>query len=189
MPNSRWPWPLIFAATAQTAARADDAYPSRLVRLVVGFPAGSATDINARILADGLSRKMRQTVIVDNVPGAGGLIALNMVLRSKPDGYTVLVTPPSFAINKIVYKKRGSDPGLWVPVSLVATTPYLLDAQAVLLRLDGQGFDRAGQGPSRYDHLCFGRRRLFGAARRAADFAARRDHDGPRAVQRRGSCA
>src|SRR5215470_2446911 len=79
---------------ATAPARAQEAYPSRLVRIVVPYPAGGGTDTLARLLADQLGRKWGQSAIVENVGGAAGNIGAAEVARAAPDGYTLLVTSP-----------------------------------------------------------------------------------------------
>src|SRR3954452_15753111 len=74
-------------------------YPSRPVRLMVGFAAGQAIDILARLVGQSLSDRLGQQFIIENRPGAGGNIATEMVVRSAPDGYTLLVVGANNAIN------------------------------------------------------------------------------------------
>lgn len=126
-------------------ASAQQAFPAKPLRLVVPFPAGGPTDIVARPLAQLLSESLGQQVLVDNKGGAGGSIAADLVAKSPPDGYTMLMgTVGTQAINASLYKKLPYDPlkdftalGLAAsaPVALVvnASTPYktmqdLLDA-------------------------------------------------------------
>src|SRR5215813_6432662 len=71
------------------------AYPSRPVRIIVGFPAGSAPDIIARLIAQGLSERLGQQFVVENRPGAASNIATEAVVRAPPDGYTLLQFGPS----------------------------------------------------------------------------------------------
>jgi tripartite-type tricarboxylate transporter receptor subunit TctC len=72
-------------------AQAQDAYPSRTVTLVVPFPAGSGTDMSARLLAKDMAESLGQTVVVENRPGANGTLGAQMVARARPDGYTLLI--------------------------------------------------------------------------------------------------
>lgn len=100
--------------SAATQALAQDAvagYPSRTVTLVVPFPAGGATDITARLVAEGLSKKWGKSVVVENRPGAGGNLGSEYVARAAPDGYTlVLGVTGSHGINTSLYKNMRYDP-------------------------------------------------------------------------------
>jgi len=79
------------------------AYPTRPVRMIVGFPAGNAPDIVARIISQALSERLRQQVIVDNRPGAGSNIGTEVAVKSPPDGYTLLMAVGTNAINATLY--------------------------------------------------------------------------------------
>jgi len=109
------------------AARAQETYPDRPVRIVVPYPAGGGPDTLARLLADQLSRQWGQPIIVENVGGAAGNIGAAEVARAKPDGYTLLLTSPGpIATNGFLYKEMGYDPARWIPIALLATGPYVL---------------------------------------------------------------
>lgn len=104
----RW---ILGAAVCMTAAcvSAQEAYPSRPIRMVVAFTAGSSTDLMARIVANQMSIKLKQPVIVENRPGAGGAIAAGYVAKAPADGYTVLVHSGSYVIAPWLYKNLPYD--------------------------------------------------------------------------------
>ena len=80
-------------------------YPSRPLRIIVGYPAGIAPDVTARLIAQSLSERLGQQVVVDNRPGAGSNIAAEAVVRSAPDGYTLLVLTVTNTVNSTLYEK------------------------------------------------------------------------------------
>src|SRR5262249_13399641 len=90
---------LVCAALGFAAPAAADDYPSRPIRLMVGFAAGGPTDILARVMAQLLTQRLGQQVIVENRPGGGGNTATEAVINAAPDGYTVLVIATANAIN------------------------------------------------------------------------------------------
>lgn len=87
------------------SAAAAETYPSHPIRWVVGYPAGGTTDIIARIIGQRLTERLGQQVVIDNKPGAGNNIGTEAVLKSPPDGYTVLLVNPANAINTTLYQK------------------------------------------------------------------------------------
>src|SRR5579862_9977514 len=108
------------------AARADT-FPSRVVKLVVGFPPGGGADLACRIVADGLSQIWSQQVIVENRPGAGARIALDAVAHAAADGYTILLAPGSPLVQPLLFSKLTFDPAAdFAPVSLVGTYPNII---------------------------------------------------------------
>jgi tripartite-type tricarboxylate transporter receptor subunit TctC len=82
-----------------------ESYPSRPVHIIVGFPPGGATDINARLIGQWLSERLGQPFIIENRPGAGSNIGTELVAHAVPDGYTVLLAGPPTAINATLYEK------------------------------------------------------------------------------------
>jgi tripartite-type tricarboxylate transporter receptor subunit TctC len=92
----------VLAAAPRGAAGQD--YPARPVRLIVGFPPGTATDTDARLIAQSLSERLGQQFIVDNRTGAGTNIAVESVVRSDPDGYTLLMITVTNAVNATLYR-------------------------------------------------------------------------------------
>lgn len=117
----------VLLAIASSAAVAQ-AYPVKPVRMVVPFPAGGATDIVGRLIAQKLSESWGQQVIVDNRGGAGGTIGSDIAAKSAPDGYTMLVgTSSTHAIAPSLYSKLPYDPVRdFAPVTLVASATILL---------------------------------------------------------------
>jgi tripartite-type tricarboxylate transporter receptor subunit TctC len=102
-------------------------YPTRAVRVVVGFPPGGGVDINARLLAPKLSEFLGQQFVVDNKPGAGTNIANEFVAKAPPDGYTLLLNSSAVAINMSLYSNLGYDSLRdFAPVSLFSESPNVL---------------------------------------------------------------
>jgi tripartite-type tricarboxylate transporter receptor subunit TctC len=89
---------------------AEEAYPSRPVRLLVPYPAGGAVDIVARTLGDELTRRWGQSVVIENRPGAGGTIASQAAATAAPDGYTLILIASGHALSPYFYPKLTYDP-------------------------------------------------------------------------------
>jgi tripartite-type tricarboxylate transporter receptor subunit TctC len=117
------------AVSACAPAIAQDNYPSRPIRLIVGFTPGGATDLVGRRVAEKLSERLGQQVVVDNRPGASGIIGARLVGNAQPDGYTLLISGSSISIvgNLITEAKFDVARDLQ-PLALVATTPYVMVA-------------------------------------------------------------
>src|SRR6185437_3330884 len=113
-------------ALAVRAARAQN-YPSHVVKIVVPFPAGGTADVMPRVVADWLSRKWGQSVIIENKTGAAGNIGAESVANAAPDGYTLLsAPPPPLVINQNLYPKLGFDPLQFVPIVIIGRVPNAL---------------------------------------------------------------
>jgi tripartite-type tricarboxylate transporter receptor subunit TctC len=114
--------------SAATGAVAQSAYPDHAVRMVLGYPPAGPVDIIARIMADRLSQIWGQSVVVENVSGAGGNIAGDRVAKATPDGYTLLMaTNAQLAINPSLYAKMTYDPAKdLLPISQVVYSPNIL---------------------------------------------------------------
>ena len=108
--------------TAAVAQAEQAAYPSRPLRLILPFPPGGSTDLLGRAIAERLGESLRQPVVPENRPGAGGNVGAEAAARSTPDGYTLVLCAPSLAISPSLYRKLNYDPLRdLVPVALVAT--------------------------------------------------------------------
>lgn len=115
------------AALCITGGAAAQSYPSRAVRMIVPFGAGGGTDIQGRLLGKKFYESMGQTFVVDNRPGAGGLLGADIIAKSPPDGYNILFTTASLAVNVSLYKKIPFDPVKdLMPVSWVSSVPLVL---------------------------------------------------------------
>ena len=119
---------LTFSAQAQQ-------YPSRPVRLIVAFPPGGAVDLTARIVGKHLQEVLGQPIVIDNKPGAGGIIASEAAAKAKPDGYTLYLSDNSpFVINPMTYRSLPYDAASdFALISVVALTTHVLVANAELV--------------------------------------------------------
>ncbi len=109
-------------------AAAADTFPQRPIRLLSGFPPGGGTDINARLLADPLGTALGQTIVVDNRPGAGGRLALELVSKATPNGYTLGTSGIGMAISRATVRELPYDTLRdFIPISLVAEQPNIMD--------------------------------------------------------------
>jgi tripartite-type tricarboxylate transporter receptor subunit TctC len=111
---------LCSAAAAQT-------YPTKTVRMVVGYPPGGPTDVIARLVSQKLTQALGQQVIVDNRPGASGMIGAELTVRAAPDGYTLLMVPVTYAVTPSLFAKMTYDVEKdLAPVAQVAAAPFIL---------------------------------------------------------------
>ena len=117
----------LIACVGLGAARAQPAYPTRTITLIVPFAAGGPTDIIARIVAAALQQSLGQSVIVDNRAGGGGNPGMTLVARANPDGYTLLFTSTSIAVNTALYANLPYDPIKdFAPISEIVNAPNVL---------------------------------------------------------------
>src|SRR5471032_257244 len=114
------------AALASSVSVQAQSFPDHTIRLVVAFPPGGATDVIARILAQGLTEELGQTVLVDIKGGASGIIGTEAVAKAPADGYTLLFAPSSHATLKELYPNLSFDPLKdFTPIATVARTAYI----------------------------------------------------------------
>lgn len=117
---------MLAGACANASAQA---YPTKPIRLVVGFPPGGAADFVARALGEYLGRALGQAVVVENRAGAGSSIAADYVAKSVPDGYTMLIaSPSSISVNPALNSKLGYSLRDLMPITKVSTSPLLIAA-------------------------------------------------------------
>lgn len=150
------------ACAALPALAQPAAYPSRPIRVIVPFGAGTSTDNITRVMGDAMGRALGQSLIIENKAGGGGTIGTDAVARAPADGYTLVMgTVGTHAINKSLYRKLGYDPMRdFAPIALVGQTPTLLvvgensplrslkDLTAAAGKAQGIGFASAGNGTS-----------------------------------------
>src|SRR5947209_19295658 len=129
-------WIRLFAATVSFlsiagTAPAQDAFPARPVHLLVPVAPGGAVDIVARTLGDELAGRWGRGVVVENRPGAGGMVATEAVAKAAPDGYTLIIVASGHALNPHLYAKLPYDSFKdFTPLSLIGTSPNMLLVRA-----------------------------------------------------------
>ncbi len=118
---------LLAGASAPLPARAADAWPSRPIKWIVAYPAGGGSDFLARQLAPQLGKQLGQTIIIDNRPGAAGIIGTDAAAKSPGDGYTILTGDNgAMVFNRAMYRKLPYDPKDFTPLGFMARFPLVL---------------------------------------------------------------
>ena len=118
---------VLISLSILTGLASAQGYPNHTVRMIVPLTTGSGADIAGRVLAKSLTEFWKQPVIIENRPGAGGLIGTGVVVNSDPDGYTLLVQSASYAANPAIYKKLPYDPlKSLIDVAILGQTPYVM---------------------------------------------------------------
>jgi tripartite-type tricarboxylate transporter receptor subunit TctC len=118
---------IALVASYGSAAVAQPAFPSKPVHIFVPYPPGGGVDILARTLGDALSKEWGQSIVVENRPGAGGVVASQALATSPPDGYTLIVVASGHATNPFLYPKLPYDTFKdFTPISLLASSPNIL---------------------------------------------------------------
>ena len=108
-------------------AKAQEAWPTQAVKIIVPFPAGGSADVLPRIVAEALGPIWKQPIVIENKPGAGGNIGAEAVSVAKPDGYTLMAAPPPpIAINHNLYPKMNYDPTKFKPVTIMGSAPNVI---------------------------------------------------------------
>ena len=171
---------IVIGAHGSAAAQV---WPSKPIRAIVPFGAGSATDIVPRIVFDPLSAQLGQPIIVENRVGAGSSLGTAAVAKADPDGHTLLATSSAHTITPAVYASltydAAADFAAVTPFGSVANVLVISPAQGLQ---DHSGDDRRRQGQARLVQLCVGRRRLGHPSERRAAAPECRVRGGARAV-------
>lgn len=148
-------------------AHAADPYPNKPIRMVIAFPAGGPTDVNARNFAQAMTEQLGQPVLVDNRPGAGGNLASSLVASAPADGYTILYNTSSFLLGPLTYNSAKHDPfkdfvpvvrtvGVPLVVAMNPSVPAKSLAEFVALAKKEPGkLNYASSGAGTIDHLAF----------------------------------
>lgn len=146
-------------------AQAAHDYPSKPIRLVVAFAPGGPTDVLARLVAEGLSKRLGQSVVVENKPGAGGNVASAQISTSPADGYTLLYNSSSISISPVLLNNQKLDPNkIFTPIAPVATVPLALIVNpsvpasnvqefVELLKKEPKNLNMGSSGNGTIDHL------------------------------------
>jgi tripartite-type tricarboxylate transporter receptor subunit TctC len=128
---SRWFLAAVAAALVMSGASAQSGFPTKPVHILVPYAAGGAVDILARTLGDAVSKQWGQSVVVENRPGAGGVIASQALVASPPDGYTLMVVASGHPTNPFLYPKLPYDTFKdFTAISLLASSPNILLVRA-----------------------------------------------------------
>ncbi|WP_407147261.1 tripartite tricarboxylate transporter substrate binding protein [Bradyrhizobium sp. ORS 86] len=130
---ARWVWRMAIAAAAMIAAGIASAepFPTKSVHILVPYPPGGGVDVLTRTLADSVSKSWGQSIVVENRPGAGGVIASQAIATSAPDGYSLIMVASGHATNPFLYRKLPYDTFKdFSPVSLLASSPNVLLVRA-----------------------------------------------------------
>jgi tripartite-type tricarboxylate transporter receptor subunit TctC len=117
---------LCMGALIPFTAHAADPYPSRLVKLIIPFPTGGSNDVVGRLIAEQLSQRLAQPVVIDNRGGAGGVIGAEIAAKAEPDGYTLLFISSAFTANPSLYKLNFDQLKAFTPVAILAAGPNVL---------------------------------------------------------------
>jgi tripartite-type tricarboxylate transporter receptor subunit TctC len=154
MKKSLCPLALVTALAAAAGASGAETYPVRPIRMIIPSGAGGVTDILGRVLAQKLTDNLGQQVIVDNRPGASGVIGSHIVAKAAPDGYTLLMVYPSHTVNQSLYRDIPYDTAkAFAPITLVsAVAPVLIVSSQSPARTMKELIDLAKAKPGALNH-------------------------------------
>ena len=121
----------VAACTALSAAAAEQPYPARTIRVLVGLAPGGGTDTVTRLLTGKLAETLGQSFVIENRPSAGGNIAGEIAARATPDGYTLIIVTPTHVVNPSLYKDLRYDAIKdFAPVALIVNAQYYLSVSS-----------------------------------------------------------
>jgi tripartite-type tricarboxylate transporter receptor subunit TctC len=145
---------LAAAFAPATSASGAESYPARPIRMIIPSGAGGITDILGRVLADKLTQSLGQQVIIDNRPGASGIIGSHIVAKAAPDGYTLLMVFPSHTVNQSLYRDIPYDTATaFAPITMVsAVAPVLIVSSQSPARSMQELIDLAKAKPGTLNH-------------------------------------
>ncbi|SNT30010.1 Tripartite-type tricarboxylate transporter, receptor component TctC [Noviherbaspirillum humi] len=127
------PLAVLAACLAAAPGAQAQSYPSKPIKLVVGFTPGGAADFTGRVAAEALSKVLGQSIIIENKPGAGSSIAAEFVAKAPPDGYTILIaSPSSMSVNPAMNPKKNYGVNTLVPITRISNSPLILTANPAL---------------------------------------------------------
>ena len=145
---------LLMAAVVAMPAYAADNYPTKAITMVVGYPPGGSTDLVGRLVADGLSARLGQPVVVENLGGAGGAIGAQKVAKAQPDGYTIMVGANNeIAIARLINKAVKYTIDDFTPIGLVGSQPMVLVAsQKAGVKTAAEFVEQTGKNPGKFSY-------------------------------------
>jgi len=146
---------LVLASLLALPAWAQDNYPNKPIRIIVGYAAGGGNDIIVRVLSPKMSEGLGQTVIIENKPGAQSIVAAEYVVKAAPDGYTLLMGPTGpIAMNPATYSKLSYSPLRdFVPISMIGSFPLILVVNPALpIRSVNELVDYAKANPDKANY-------------------------------------
>ncbi|TEA78889.1 tripartite tricarboxylate transporter substrate binding protein [Allopusillimonas ginsengisoli] len=123
---------LLFAVMSTAVAQSRTAFPSKPIELVIPYPPGGPNDVIGRMLGEQMAKTLGQSVVVRNLPGAGGNVATASVSRAKPDGYTLLLPAMAYAVNPSIFKDVNYQFEDFQPISMIVRGPLVLVAHPSL---------------------------------------------------------
>ena len=173
-------------AFAFVSAGASAEWPDKPIKFVVPFAPGGANDLMGRAAADAVSKRLKQTVIVENRPGAGAIVGAQYVANAQPDGYTFLVGAAGVVTNSFLVKNMPYQDSQLTPVGMIAVAPSVIVVNPSVAGEQPQGVHRVGEGAGRERReLVDCGHRQHAAFRRGDAQGSRRHQHGRRALQER----